>query len=121
MTRHQVNKLSRLTGGMPPPLDLVLDSRLETEFLNGLTVHTFIEPHGRNRRIERKEYWRLERHLGRGGFGQVQLERCTAGESRDMMRAVKIINKQSGSIRRKPMDFNRELEAIAKFSHNRVR
>jgi len=105
--------------GMPPPLDLVQDSRLETEFLDGSTVHTFIEPYGRNRRTSRKEYWRLERHLGRGGFGHVQLEKCTAGESRDMMRAVKIINK-SDSTRRKPMDLNRELEAIAKFSHNRV-
>jgi hypothetical protein len=105
---------------MPSPLDLVQDSRLETEFLDGSTVHTFIEPYGRNRRMSRKEYWRLERHLGRGGFGDVQLERCTAGENKDMMRAVKIINKQSGSTRRRPMDFNRELEAIAKFSHNRV-
>jgi hypothetical protein len=105
---------------MPPPLDLVLDSRLKTEFLDDSTVHTFIEPHGRNRRIERKEYWRRERHLGHGGSGNVQLERCTAGESRDMMRAVKIINKQSGSIRRNIMAFDRELEAIVKFSHNRV-
>jgi hypothetical protein len=105
---------------MPPRLDLVQDSRLETEFLDGSTVHTFIEPYGRNRRISRKEYWRLERRLGRGGFGQIQLEKCTAGESKDTMRAVKIINKQSGSTRRKPMDFNRELEAIIKFSHNRV-
>jgi hypothetical protein len=105
---------------MPPPLDLVLDSRLETEFLDGSTVHTFIEPYGRNRRIAQKEYWRLERHLGCGGFGHVQLEKCTVGESKNMMRAVKIINKQSGSTRQRPTDFNRELEAIIKFSHNRV-
>lgn len=104
---------------MPPPLDLVQDSKLETEFLDGSTVHTFIEPYGRNRRTSRKEYWRPERHLGRGGFGHVQLERCTTGERKDAMRAVKIINKRSGPTR-KPLDFNRELEAIAKFSHNRV-
>jgi hypothetical protein len=105
---------------MPPPLDLVQDSRLETEFLNGSTVHTFIVPYGRNRRITRKEYWTLERHLGRGGFGHIQLEKCIVGERKDMMRAVKIINKQSGSTRQRPMDFNRELEAIVKFSHSRV-
>jgi hypothetical protein len=105
---------------MPPPLDIVQDSRLETEFLDGSTIHSFVEPSGRNRRVSRKESWRLERHLGRGGFGHVQLERCTAGKSKDAMRAVKIINKQSGYTRRGPVDLNRELEAIAKFSHNRV-
>jgi hypothetical protein len=105
---------------MSLPLDLVQDSMLKTEFCNGSTIHTFIEPYNGNRRISRKEYWRPEGHIGHGGFGQVRLERCIAGERKDAIRAVKIINKQSGSASRKPMDFKRELEAIAKFSHKRV-
>lgn len=105
---------------MSIPPDLVQDSRLKTEFLDGSTIHTFIEPYGGNRRLSRKEYWRPEGHIGQGGFGQVELQRCAAGGKKDAMRAVKIINKQSGSTSRKPFDFKRELEAIAKFSHSRV-
>jgi hypothetical protein len=105
---------------MPPMLDLVQDSRLITRFLeNGTTVHSFIEPDGARRRIHREEYWKREQRVGSGGFGQVQLEKCTEGKKRGNMRVVKIIDKQSNSP--KPIDFNRELEAIAKFSHDRVR
>ena len=104
---------------MPPMLDLVQDSKLETRFLsNSTTIHTFIEPNGARRRIHREEHWRWERRLGRGGFGEVQLEKCIAGQREGAIRAVKIIDRQSNSP--KPLDFNRELEAIAKFSHARV-
>ncbi|KAH6653685.1 hypothetical protein BKA67DRAFT_328902 [Truncatella angustata] len=103
-----------------PQIDLVRDSKLETEFRDDCTIHTFIEPSGRNRRISWTEYWRFEKqNIGRGGFGQVQLERCVNGKRKDMIRAVKIINKPSGSTKKKPMEFERELEAIAKFSQKR--
>jgi hypothetical protein len=106
---------------MPPLLDLVLDSKLNTEFRDGTTTHTFIEPSGRNRRVSRTEDWKLERHLGRGGFGYVQLETCIAGQRKGMLRAVKIIRKQSVSTRGGLIGFEKELEAITKFSQKRVR
>ena len=104
---------------MPPILDLVADSRLEARFPNdGTTVHTFIELDKSHRRIQREEYWKRERYVGRGGFGRVQLEKCIAGEKRNSLRAVKVIDKPSNST--KTTDLYRELEAIAKFSHDRV-
>lgn len=104
---------------MPPILDLVHDSRLETRFADdGTTIHTFSEPNGVHRRIHREEYWKRERCLGHGGYGQVYLEKCIAGKRRGSIRAVKVIYGQSHSF--KPMAFNRELEAITKFSHDRV-
>jgi serine/threonine protein kinase len=106
---------------MSPSLGFVRDSKLDTEFRDGLTIHTFVEPSGRYRRICRTEHWTLERRcLGRGGFGQVQLERCIVGDRIDELRAVKTINKQSGSVKKTTMDFQRELEAIVKFSQRRV-
>jgi Protein tyrosine and serine/threonine kinase len=99
--------------------DLVLDSRLRTRFNGSEAIHSFVEIDGAGRRTDRKEHWKWERGLGRGGFGQIQLERCvTTGTKKDAMRAVKIISKQTNS--RMSLDFNRELEAIAKFSHDRV-
>lgn len=104
---------------MPPMLDLVQDSKLITRFAeNGIAVHTFFESDKARRRICREEHWRWERRLGRGGFGEVQLEKCIAGQRRGAMRAVKITDRQSKSS--KPLDFKRELETIAKFSHVRV-
>lgn len=100
---------------MPPPLDLVQDSKLITDFRDGYTIHTFTEPSG-----HRKEYWKSERRLGRGGSGQVQLERCAAGEKKDLKRAVKIISRRSNPTRTGWVDLERELEAIAKFSQSRV-
>jgi hypothetical protein len=102
-------------GTMPRIPDLVLDSILRTQFSDSVTIHTFPEIDYRGRRSFRKQQWRLEKSLGRGGFGEVQLEKCiTPGITQDTVRAVKVIDKRSS------MDFNRELETIAKFSHDRV-
>jgi hypothetical protein len=102
---------------MPPTSDLVRDSRLETTFPDqNTTVHTFLGPDGvGRRRIRQEEYWKKGELLGRGGFGAVWREQCVAGKEKGAMRAVKVIRKQSHSV-----DLNRELEAIAKFSHIRV-
>jgi hypothetical protein len=103
---------------MPPIPDLVRDSKLETAFLDQkTTVHTFIEPDGAGgRRIRREQCWKKGELLGRGAFGDVWREQCVAGKEKGALRAVKVIRKQSHSV-----DLNRELEAIAKFSHSRVR
>ena len=99
--------------------DLVVDSRLQTRFRDPIITHSYREIDHRGRQFSREKHWKPERFLGRGGFGQVRLERrITGGTERDSLRAVKIINKPL--IRSDSMDFNRELEAIAKFSNDRV-
>jgi serine/threonine protein kinase len=104
---------------MSQPPDLVSDSKLPTSFRNSITVHSYPEIDEAGRRFSREAHWKQERLLGYGGFGQVWLEQCIIGRTKqDSLRAVKIINKPqqlSGS-----KDFNRELEALAKFSNRRV-
>jgi hypothetical protein len=109
---------------MPQLPDLVVDTKLRTDFHGSAIIHSFLEiDHGK--RISRKEYWKLEQPvgqdgvLGRGSFGQVRLQRCIAGSTKQgTLRAVKEIRKQSDSTG--SLDYNRELEAIAKFSADRV-
>ncbi|CAG7926306.1 unnamed protein product [Penicillium olsonii] len=106
--------------------DLIRDSKLDTYFLPDYrveTVHRFEEsdPSSGRRLVTRSEHWRPHRRIGRGGFGSVWLEKRSQGGRRSYnqdvtVRAVKQIDldTQHGSI-----DYNRELEAIAKFSHAR--
>jgi len=99
--------------------DLVLDSRLRTHSRDSITIHSYLEIDEAGGRFAREEHWKRERLIGGGGFGQVRLERCiTRGMKQDSLRAVKSINKSFNPSQ--PLDFNRELEAIAKFSNDRV-
>lgn len=104
---------------MSRPPDLVRDSKLRTQFRDSTTIHSYFEVNETGSRYSREEHWKLERILGHGGFGQVRLQRCVAkGAKQDSLRAVKMIKKPlgpSGSL-----NYNRELEAIAKFSNDRV-
>jgi hypothetical protein len=104
---------------MARPRDLILDSKLQTDFRDSVTIHLYREIDEAGRRYSREEHWKQERFLGRGGFGQVRLERCvTRGTKQGALRAVKIIDKPQHLA--SSLDFNRELEAIAKFSNRRV-
>ena len=103
---------------MPRIPDLVRDSELETQFHLEHTVHVYSETDLHRRRIRREEHWKFERHLGQGSYGNVWLERCTAGQRDVTLRAVKMIRKQQHTS--KTTNYNRELEAIAKFSHSKV-
>ncbi|KAJ5243640.1 hypothetical protein N7489_003736 [Penicillium chrysogenum] len=106
--------------------DLIRDSKLETYFLPDCTVetvHRFQESDSASgqRLVTRLEHWRRQRRVGNGGFGTVWLEECIkagrpGGTQDGTVRAVKQIDMDTrfGSI-----DYNRELEAIAKFSHSR--
>lgn len=99
--------------------DLIRDSKLETQFHAGCTVHTFQEPDPNSgwRVVTRLEYWHHEQDIGFGGFSRVYLEKCIRGGRQDgAVRAVKQIPINA----RNKIDYNRELEAIAKFSHPRV-
>jgi len=52
------------------------------------------------------------------GYGRVWLERCLAGAGQRELRAVKDIVKNGSKAA--PVDYARELEAIAKFLNRRV-
>jgi serine/threonine protein kinase len=97
---------------MPPPSDLVRDSKLETRIFDDQTVHSYIR-----QRIYQEEYWKRERLLGRGSYGQVWLEKCTSSNKTGKLRAVKEIRKEPNS---NAIEYDRELEAVAKFSHDKV-
>src|SRR5579862_9446933 len=105
---------------MPPVSDLVRDSKLETTFHEKYTQHVYhvsgANPH--QRKIRKEECWGKCRNIGIGSFGSVQLEKLITNGSEEKYRAVKKIKKsiQHSSA----IDYNRELEAIAKFSHEKV-
>ena len=100
--------------------DLVRDSKLETRFLSGYTSHVYYESGhtARERVIPREERWKRVKHIGGGAYGKVYLEKCVEGRRHVDLRAVKQIPKPLQPA--KLMNYNRELEAIAKFSHQKV-
>lgn len=130
--------------------DLVLDSKIETSFVSILTSPTEVEnvtrhvrmtlgSSSRARQLRTEELWKREKCLGAGFNGVVWLERRveTASSSGqptvdkdrsrgEELRAVKEIKKkQWGSAgnennRHTAATFHRELEAMAKFSQEKV-
>lgn len=102
--------------------DLVNEAKLPTKLGPDSTVHTFLESTSvsgrRARRREREELWKRVRHLGLGIFGTVWLEECVSDGGNDKLRAVKEVRKFARGL--KPIDYTRELAAIAKFSQQRV-
>ena len=111
-------RLKNRSDMVPPISDLVVDSKLETHFHQNGTIHTYLDVTRGRQRVSRQEHWRWKRDLGQGGYGRVWLETCTEGKTRGSSRAVKMVRKQLGSSC--AIDYNRELEAIAKFSHHKV-
>lgn len=97
--------------------DLVLDSRLETRFHEKYVYHVHHESDADKgqRSVQRREFWQRHRYLGSGGCGSVWLEKCIKGQQEGAVRAVKEIERP-----RNKFECNRELEAIAKFSHVKV-
>jgi len=101
--------------------DLVPHSRIDTEFVNAdRTRHLFVSSDRRagRRRLKVEETWHRRRELGNGTFGRVWLEGCVDGPRKGQLRAVKEILKFGDCAA--TIDYNTELEAIAKFSHSRV-
>ena len=106
---------------MPTIPDLVRDSELETAFYGEYTQHVYhvsgTTP--RQRKVRKEERWARDQSLGTGASGTIYLEKFMTENGEVQHRAVKEIRKRahkSGTI-----DYSRELEAIAKFSHPKVR
>lgn len=107
--------------------DLVRDSKLETRFPRDPVEETAHPPHtlhvfyesgqkSHERLVKRQEIWTRQKLLARGGSGSIWLEKCVRGNKLDETRAVKQIPR---SERGKVIDYHRELDALAKFSHAR--
>lgn len=72
---------------MPRLCDLVLDSKLDTVLRDSTTIHSFLEIDDVGGRSTREERWERERVLGRGGFGQVRLEKCVTAGPKEVLYA----------------------------------
>ena len=97
--------------------DLVRDSKLETHFISGETIHAYHEadPTSHQRRVTRFEHWQRQQEIGSGSFGRLWLEKCTkGGRGPTQVRATKQVKLH------RHVDYSRELETIAKFSHPKV-
>lgn len=100
--------------------DLVLDSKLECTVLGDHTIHTkyISNPATGLRRARVESKWQRTKELGRGSLGVVWLEKCTSGPNLGQVYAVKELRKGTRTV--PPASYARELEAIAKFSQERV-
>jgi hypothetical protein len=105
-------------GAMAEVPDLVVVSKLKTQFSTNPKYTQHVQyKHGntlRQRKILAEERWQKERKLGSGSFGIVRLEKCIYGDRKGSFRAVKKIQKVAS------INYYRELEAIALFSHDQA-
>src|SRR5271154_963333 len=103
---------------MPRLPDLVRDSKLETKFFGKHTVHVYYITGATplERKIKKEQCWEEDRYLGSGSAGTVSLQKSVAKNGEEQYRAVKEIRKVRGH-----NDYSKELEIIAKFSHQKVR
>lgn len=106
----------------PPLPDIVQDSRLPTELAAGRMVHSRLESDPARARWPRlvEETWLRRRELGSGAFGSVCLETCISGPRAGGLRAVKEIRKPPRGREGPAANYAPDLEATAKFSHERV-
>lgn len=101
--------------------ELVRDSRIEAVINDSenLTVHMRLS--GR-RNVSRHETWSRKRILGHGGYGIVWLEqKIKEDDSPSELRAVKGIRIPDSHWKLERGQYVRELEALAKFSQEKVR
>lgn len=104
----------------PPNIsDLVIDSKLEVESFDDHIIQTRLVSNAvtGQRRTREQERWERIKVLREGAYGTVSLEKCTGGPSSGELRAVKSL-KNATTVG--PANYYRELEAIAKFSQQKV-
>ncbi|KAF4626726.1 hypothetical protein G7Y89_g11431 [Cudoniella acicularis] len=104
----------------PNVSDLIIDSKLEVESFDNYTIQTRLisNPAIRQRPTRERERWQRTKKLGNGSYGVVWLEKCTTGPSLGEVRAVKAFDKEIANM---SIKYQRELEAIAKFSQEKYR
>lgn len=103
--------------------DIVVFKKLETQFIpdkrgNDIICHKFDDgtPASWMQAPKRREYWKRHRQrVGRGSYGVIWLERCVKGRAEGQLRAVKQFPAPIT-----PTECERELLAIAVFSHDKV-
>jgi serine/threonine protein kinase len=78
-------------------------------------IHFISDPARNVRRRQHKTIWEVERSLGRGGFGEVRLER---NREDSKTRAVKRIAITGMTLSNS--DYEKELEALLEFSKPKV-
>nr|CEG02322.1 unnamed protein product [Fusarium pseudograminearum CS3220] len=96
--------------------DIVRDFRLVTNFNGNLVIHLYNDPDAPPSAPQRQEHWREQEEIGRGGQATVHLQTCVRGSRHFTKRVVKKIRLENFDSRR---FYERELEAIIKFSHDR--
>ncbi|KAM3551335.1 hypothetical protein MY1884_007773 [Beauveria asiatica] len=101
--------------------DLVHDTKLSCRVFRHHTMQdSYIAEVAGKRPTKQEVKWDHIKILGRGSFGLVWLQQCVSKPSQGQLRAVKDILKDP-NCRDGRFNYNRELEAIAKFSQERVR
>jgi hypothetical protein len=106
---------------MPRLPDLVRDSELPKTTIHGkVTRHLFALPgkSSRQRKIWQEQRWQQVSFLGKGSYGDVWKEDLVQGGEGCRTRAVKVIRRTSSESA--TVDYVRELEAVAKFSQEKV-
>jgi serine/threonine protein kinase len=100
--------------------DLVRDAKLETTAIDGaVTCHVVLHRDSGRRQHRAEEIWERKEKIGSGTFGVVWLESCLSGRKKGTLRAIKEVVKND--LTRNPIDYGRELQAMAKFSNEKVR
>ncbi|UNI18220.1 hypothetical protein JDV02_004502 [Purpureocillium takamizusanense] len=102
--------------------DSKLDSKLETEVFSSASSaleHVFYDSreHKNQQPVRREERWVHKALVGRGTYSSVFLEQRDHADGDRQLRAVKRIDKSVAL--ENGLDYTRELEAFAKFSHQK--
>ena len=107
--------INQSMSGLP---DLVRDSRLETVFRRDSITHLYRDRPGRS--APRHEHWSVKRALGRGSFGIVSLLEAGGVHDQPNEKRHRAVKEIFGPPAKHLESYKHELEALAKFSHQKV-
>ena len=98
--------------------DLVRDTKLDIEVSDKRAIQvTYLSDSAKGwRRVRSEQVWEQKKELGSGSYGIVHLQKCIEGYNHGQLRAVKRLRKLDSTL----ASCHQELEAIAKFSQEKV-
>ncbi|KAK6442157.1 hypothetical protein LTR95_001598 [Oleoguttula sp. CCFEE 5521] len=106
-------------------VELVQLARLEAQVSDDMqqTTHEYdiVNKGGHQTGCRGRSVWQTRKRLGAGGFGEVFEEECVEGEVIGAMRAVKRMLISASARQGGGMKYQRELDAVAKFSQPKYR